>query len=47
MTKGKKTEFSEHKSRLAKLEHRLKAEEERRMIYRRMKQGEKNENKNV
>lgn len=47
MTKRKKTEFSERKSRLAKLEHQLKVNEERRMIYRRMKQGEQNENKNV
>ena len=44
MTKRKKTEFSERESRLAKLEHKLKIEEERRMIYRRMKQeGKKNE----
>ena len=41
MAKGKKTEFSERKSRLAKLEHRLKVEEERRLIYRRMKQEKK------
>ena len=45
--KKKRTEFSECKSRLAKLEHQLKVNEERRMIYRRMKQGEQNENKNV
>ena len=47
MTKRKKTEFSERKSRLAKLDHRLKTEAERRMIYRRMKQGEKDEDKNI
>ena len=47
MTKRKKTEFSERRSRLAKLDHKLKTEAERRMIYRRMKQGEQNENKNV
>ena len=45
--KKKRTEFSECKSRLSKLEHQLKVNEERRMIYRRMKQGEQNENKNV
>ena len=44
MAKRKKTEFSERKSRLAKLEHRLKVEEERRMAFRRMKQENKNEN---
>lgn len=38
MGKRKKTEFSECKSRLAKLEHRLRVNEERRMIYRKAKQ---------
>ena len=44
MSKKPKTEFQKHESRMAKLDHKLKMAEERRMVFRRMKQENKNEN---
>ena len=43
MGKKPKTEFQKHKSRMAKLEHRLRVEEEERMRKRKLKQAEKEE----
>ncbi|MBQ3502488.1 MAG: hypothetical protein IJA72_02375 [Clostridia bacterium] len=43
MSKKPKTEFQKHKSRMAKLEHRLKVEEEERMRKRKLRQAEKEE----
>ena len=39
-----KTEFQKHKSRMAKLDHKLKVAEEKRMVFRRKKQENQNEN---
>lgn len=38
------TNFQNHQSRMDKLEHRLKVEEEKRLAKRRAKQGEKENN---